>query len=93
MARVTVEDCASRIPNLFTLVLIAAKRARQLSNGAPTTLDREHDKPTVLALREVAGGLVGDEVLTQPDGPKPVLVEEPPPFTDTFAANETEEGF
>ncbi len=93
MARVTVEDCASRIPNLFTLVLVAAKRARQLSNGAATSLDREHDKSTVLALREIAEGAIGEEVLAQPDGPKPVLVEEPAAFPDSFAVVETEEGF
>jgi DNA-directed RNA polymerase subunit omega len=93
MARVTVEDCSARVPNLFTLVLVAAKRARQLSNGAVTSIDPEHDKPTVIALREVAEGLVGLEVLSQPDGPKPALTEEPPPFPDSFVVPEADEAF
>ena len=51
MARITVEDCAEKIPNMFHLVLVAAKRARQLANGAQPTVDWENDKPTVVALR------------------------------------------
>jgi DNA-directed RNA polymerase subunit omega len=56
MARITVEDCLDNVANRFELVLVAAKRARQLANGASTTLDWENDKPTVLALREIADG-------------------------------------
>ena len=54
MARVTVEDCVDKIPNRFDLVLIAAKRARQISGGAELTIDRDRDKNPVVALREIA---------------------------------------
>ncbi|MCG5515743.1 MULTISPECIES: DNA-directed RNA polymerase subunit omega [Ectothiorhodospira] len=65
MARVTVEDCLDNMDNRFHLVLVAAKRARQLAGGAHAHLDWENDKPTVLALREIAEGLVGPEVLDE----------------------------
>lgn len=67
MARITVEDCMQNVDNLFELVLIASKRARQLSNGAPTDLDWENDKPTVMALREIAEGRIDVEILNEPD--------------------------
>ena len=54
MARVTVEDCVDKIPNRFDLVLLAAHRARQLSGGADTLVDRDRDKNPVVALREIA---------------------------------------
>jgi len=54
MARVTVEDCVDKIPNRFDLVLIAGFRARQLSGGAETLVDRDRDKNPVVALREIA---------------------------------------
>ena len=54
MARVTVEDCVDKIPNRFDLVLLAAHRARQISGGAELTIDRDHDKNPVVALREIA---------------------------------------
>jgi DNA-directed RNA polymerase subunit omega len=55
MARVTVEDCLEHIDNRFDLILVACKRARQLSQGiAESTLPKENDKSTVLALREIA---------------------------------------
>ncbi|MEO8444735.1 MAG: DNA-directed RNA polymerase subunit omega, partial [Gammaproteobacteria bacterium] len=57
MARITVEDCLQNIPNLFELVMVAAKRARRVANGAEPLLERENDKPTVVALREIAAGL------------------------------------
>ncbi len=69
MARITVEDCMQQVDNLFDLVLIASKRARQLSNGAPTELEWQNDKPTVVALREIADGLVDREILREPDAP------------------------
>ncbi len=69
MARITVEDCLERIPNMFQLVLVAAKRARQLANGAHPMVDWENDKPTVVALREVAEGYITEEILTQRDKP------------------------
>ncbi|CAG0944253.1 DNA-directed RNA polymerase subunit omega [Gammaproteobacteria bacterium] len=67
MARITVEDCLGNVENIFELVMVAAKRARRLANGAPPQLDWENDKPTVLALREIAEGLVGPEILTEAD--------------------------
>ena len=54
MARVTVEDCVDEIPNRFELVMKAAHRARNLSSGAPITIDREEDKNPVVALREIS---------------------------------------
>ena len=65
MARVTVEDCLDNLDNRFDLVLIAAKRARQLSNGVDPLLPWENDKPTVVALREIADGLVTRDILTE----------------------------
>lgn len=69
MARITVEDCLQNVDNRFQLVLVATKRARQLSRGADGKLPWENDKATVLALREIADGLVGPEVLDEQDGP------------------------
>lgn len=63
MARVTVEDCLTNVDNRFQLVLVATKRARQLSNGADAFIDEENDKPTVIALREIAEGLVTRDIL------------------------------
>lgn len=65
MARITVEDCLDKVENRFQLVLVAAKRARQLAGGSAPLVDLENDKPTVVALREIAAGLVGPEVLDQ----------------------------
>ncbi|MGH8603113.1 MAG: DNA-directed RNA polymerase subunit omega [Gammaproteobacteria bacterium] len=58
MARVTVEDCLNHTKNRFDLVILAAKRARQISLGSRPLVDEENDKPTVLALREIADGLI-----------------------------------
>jgi DNA-directed RNA polymerase subunit omega len=58
MARVTVEDCMEFVDNRFDLVLLATKRARQLVNGVEPLLPWENDKPTVMALREIADGLI-----------------------------------
>ena len=66
MARVTVEDCLTNVDNRFQLVLVATRRARQLANGKDAMLPWENDKPTVLALREIAEGLVGRDILTAP---------------------------
>ncbi len=63
MARVTVEDCLTNVDNRFQLVLVATKRARQLSLGAQAFIEEENDKPTVVALREIAEGLVTREIL------------------------------
>lgn len=54
MARVTVEDCVEVIPNRYELVLVAAQRARDVSSGSPITVERDNDKNTVVALREIA---------------------------------------
>ena len=67
MARITVEDCVAKIPNKFQLVLVAAKRARQLANGAEPMVPWENDKPTVVALREIAEGLIGESILEERD--------------------------
>ncbi len=61
MARITVEDCLENIDNRFELVLTATKRARQIANGAEPLVDEENDKPTVIALREIAAGLIDAE--------------------------------
>lgn len=54
MARVTVEDCVDKVPNRFELVMLAAHRAREITSGAPLTIDRDNDKNPVVALREIA---------------------------------------
>jgi len=54
MARVTVEDCVVKVPNRFELVLVAAQRAREITSGAPLSVDRDDDKNPVVALREIA---------------------------------------
>jgi len=65
MARITVDDCVKRIPNRFELTLVATTRARQLALGATPTLDAGKDKPCVVALREIAAGKIGVEILIQ----------------------------
>lgn len=67
MARITVEDCLENVDNLFELVLVAAKRARRLANGAEAMVEWENDKPTVVALREIASGHVSADILTETD--------------------------
>jgi len=71
MARVTVEDCLNDVDNRFQLVLVATKRARQLADGAEPLVPASNDKPTVVALREIAEGLIGRSILDE----KPVLEE------------------
>jgi DNA-directed RNA polymerase subunit omega len=63
MARVTVEDCLDHVENRFKLVLLASKRARQLSMGTEPLVEWENDKPTVVALREIEEGLVNEEMM------------------------------
>ena len=65
MARITVTDCLEHVDNRFQLVLIATKRARQLILGAEPHVPAENDKPTVIALREIAEGFVGPDSLTE----------------------------
>ena len=65
MARVTVEDCLPAVKNRFDLVLVASRRARKLALGATPLLEAENDKPTVIALREIAAGLINAEILDE----------------------------
>ena len=76
MARVTVEDCLENVDNRFELVMLATKRSRHLATGGKEPkVAWENDKPTVVALREIAAGLVDYEVVAQED-----IVEEEPLF-------------
>ncbi|HEX7342466.1 MAG TPA: DNA-directed RNA polymerase subunit omega [Rhodanobacteraceae bacterium] len=63
MARITVEDCLAVVNNRFELVLMATKRARQLAHGAEALVDVENDKPTVLALREIASRSIDEATI------------------------------
>jgi len=65
MARITIEDCLIRIPNRFQLTLVATYRARQITLGGAPQLEGDRDKPTVVALREIAAGMVGLELLNR----------------------------
>ena len=65
MARVTVEDCLENVKNRFELVLISSKRARQIAQGAEPLVEVENDKPTVVALREIADGLIDAAILDE----------------------------
>lgn len=85
MARITVEDCLENVDNRFELVLLATKRARQLANGKDPMLEWENDKPTVLALREIAKGLVDQATVDQAD-----IVEEEEEVLEEQPAEGTE---
>ena len=65
MARITVDDCLKNIPNRFEMSLAATFRARQLANGAQPMIEASRDKPTVVALRELAAGKYGAEILNR----------------------------
>ncbi len=69
MARITVEDCLSNIDNIFEMVLVAAKRARRLAHGADALVELENDKPTVIALREIADGHITPAILDEIEQP------------------------
>ncbi|MFC3607584.1 DNA-directed RNA polymerase subunit omega [Stutzerimonas tarimensis] len=74
MARVTVEDCLDNVDNRFELVMLATKRSRQLATGGKEPkVAWENDKPTVVALREIASGLVDYDVIAQDE----IVHEEP----------------
>ena len=86
MARVTVEDCVLKIPNRFDLVMVAGQRAREISAGAPLSIDRDNDKNPVVALREIAEETVsldhlqnalikGHQKHVEPDEPEEEIVE------------------
>lgn len=69
MARITVEDCLHNIDNIFEMVLVAAKRARRIAHGSDALVDIENDKPTVLALREIADGHITPSILEEIEQP------------------------
>ena len=69
MARITVEDCLDNINNIFEMVLVAAKRARRIAHGSDPMVELENDKPTVIALREIAEGLVSPSILEEIEEP------------------------
>jgi DNA-directed RNA polymerase subunit omega len=71
MARITVEDCLENIENIFEMVLVAAKRARRVAHGADAMVELENDKPTVIALREIAEGHITPAILEEIDQPSP----------------------
>ena len=73
MARVTVEDCLDNVDNRFQLVLVASKRARQLATGATPHVPWENDKPTVVALREIALGHIDRSILDRTPAPQPTV--------------------
>lgn len=80
MARITVEDCLEHVDNRFSLVMVAAKRARQISVEGKEPLVREDsDKPTVIALREIAEGLVTQRLLEEVEHEFPVQEDEEVP--------------
>jgi len=87
MARVTVEDCLDNVDNRFQLVLVATKRARQLANGVEPFVAWENDKPTIVALREIAEGLIGPSILDEPVMTE--IFEEEEPLVAEGAAEET----
>jgi len=79
MARVTVEDCLGNVLNRFELVLLASKRARQIANGKDPLVDKENDKPTVIALREIAAGKITNAELDRiikEDNEEVVIIDE-----------------
>ncbi|MCJ8168197.1 DNA-directed RNA polymerase subunit omega [Atopomonas sediminilitoris] len=76
MARVTVEDCLDHVDNRFELVMLSSKRARQLATGGKEPrVEWENDKPTVVALREIAEGLINDKFVQEQE-----LIEDEPMF-------------
>lgn len=94
MARVTVEDCILRVPNRFDLVLAATQRGRDISSGAPLTVDRDRDKNPVVALREIAEETVSpaelEEALVR-GMQRHVEVSEPEEDLDLLLAEELSE--
>ena len=86
MARITVEDCLQNVGNLFQLVLLAAKRARRLANGAEPTVPWENDKPTVVALREIAAGNITLDMLREPEQASEPMTPEPESQSTGFRA-------
>ena len=69
MARITVEDCLDNIDNIFEMVLVASKRARRIAHGADALVSLDNDKPTVIALREIAEGHITPAILDEIEQP------------------------
>lgn len=69
MARITVEDCLDNIDNIFEMVLVASKRARRIAHGADAMVSLDNDKPTVIALREIAEGHITPAILDEVEQP------------------------
>ena len=84
MARITVEDCLENIGNIFEMVLVAAKRARRIAHGADPMVELENDKPTVLALREIADGLVTPAILEEIEQPPAEDLLQPDALEETL---------
>jgi DNA-directed RNA polymerase subunit omega len=84
MARITVEDCLENIDNIFEMVLVAAKRARRIAHGSDPMVELENDKPTVLALREIADGLVTPKILEEIEQPVAEDLLQPEPTEDVL---------
>lgn len=82
MARITVEDCLVNIDNIFEMVLVAAKRARRVAHGADALVDLENDKPTVIALREIAEGHITPAILEEIETPMPEEFMQPEAVED-----------
>jgi len=85
MARVTVEDCLENVDNRFELVRLASRRARQLAQGKDPLVDPEKDKPTVVALREIAAGLIDEQILDEAEAAAKAQ------FTESESEESTEE--
>ena len=74
MARITVDDCIKILPNRFELTLAATNRARQIALGATPLVEANKDKPTVIALREIASGKIDGQALLNPPAPTPPVL-------------------
>ncbi len=79
MARITVEDCLDNINNIFEMVLVASKRARRIAHGAEPLVEWENDKPTVIALREIAEGHITPAILEEVEVHPPKIFCSPKP--------------
>lgn len=91
MARVTVEDCLEHVDNRFELVRLAARRARQLAQGKDPLVDPENDKPTVIALREIAEGLIDEQILDEAEAVEKQRFTDVEPEDGVEAAADAEE--
>ena len=88
MARVTVEDCLDKIPNRFDLVVLAARRARDITLGRAPFVERENDKPTVIALREIAEGKIDLDYLAIQEASPMDMLGKPEPDSSSSETDE-----